>query len=192
MVTYFVPISGLLKVVEIFLFPLLPFFFSFSSFPPISVVFSSSLHFSLLSSLFSPRASIFLVFLLVLVLVLVLLISLSISELAKMGHRVEIYADLSNRDVGRVTEFSSGGESGGDGGGTVTWLHYSSFDPVTAPVHKALKNYQCDSDGDGDGNVDDSGGDVFIAWRYALSLSLSLSPVYRRRYLWLHDLVDGE
>ena len=84
------------------------------------------------------------------------------------------------------------GNCGSRGGGSVTWLHYSSFDPAAAP--DLLKNNNSNSNSNSNNKItsDDCGNDVFIAWRYSLSLSLSLAPTYHNnRYLWLHDLVDG-
>jgi hypothetical protein len=51
-----------------------------------------------------------------------------------------------------------------EAGPGVYWLPHTAFTPNRAAV------------------------DVFVAWRYAASLSLAGTA--RRRFLWLHDLVD--
>ena len=110
-------------------------------------------------------------------------------ELAKLGHEVFIFGDLGAIDVGYTTSYpsycaeegssnssissgisdsssssSSSGRSVCATQGRVTWLHYSSFDM-------------------------DELYDVFIAWRYVLSLSLSKSA--KKSFVWLHDLISS-
>lgn len=94
-------------------------------------------------------------------------------ELAKLGHEVFIFGDLGAVDVGYTTSYppycaedssSSSSVCAANAQGRVTWLHYGSFD-MDEPY------------------------DVFIAWRYVLSLSLSKSA--KQSYVWLHDLISS-
>eukprot|EP01035_Chromulina_nebulosa_P031084 gene31084-41399_t len=94
-------------------------------------------------------------------------------ELAKLGHEVFIFGDLGAVDVGYTTSYcaeesssssSSRSVCAANAQGRVTWLHYGSFD-MDEPY------------------------DVFIAWRYVLSLSLSKSA--KQSYVWLHDLISS-
>ena len=86
-------------------------------------------------------------------------------ELAKLGHEVFIFGDLGAVDVGYTTSYPPycAGKSVCMQG-YVKWLHYSSFD-MDEPY------------------------DVFIAWRYVLSLSLSKSA--KKSFVWLHDLISS-
>jgi hypothetical protein len=118
-------------------------------------------------------------------------------ELARLGFEVVIYAGVTGADHGTVQYFdalsspksSSSASSGGDQAdlatrGSVTWLHYDTYDPT--PVHPPTR---CE---------------VFVAWRYGISLGLARSPrtVHAPgasapgmrcggKYLWLHDLIPG-
>ena len=80
-------------------------------------------------------------------------------ELAKLGYAVEIYADPPSEDIGTITYPVDDSHFG-----SVSWYHYSAFDPDRVDY------------------------DVFISWRYALSLPLSAK--FRLRALWLHDLIE--
>lgn len=87
-------------------------------------------------------------------------------EFAKLGHVVHIFGDPSAADVGLIEDYPCEGvpDIGLTCAGRVVWEHHSSFDI-------------------------DARYDVFIAWRYALSLSLGKGA--RRSYLWLHDLIPA-
>ena len=131
-------------------------------------------------------------------------------ELAKLGYPVIVYAGVTAADHGTVVQYFYPPEDAGDcsegtppaAAGTVTWLHYDSYDPSQTPV-------SCE---------------VFIAWRYAVSMALGRAPAFnfaspwfsapptggqqhlplsslddlsRRyrcgaKYLWLHDLVGED
>ena len=98
-------------------------------------------------------------------------------ELAALGYDVEVYADppdadiyYSNTDNGNSsdnsnTDNSSDNELQSGSQGSVKWLHYSCYNPL-------------------------SKADVFIAWRY--SMSILLGQHCRKRFLWLHDLVGSD
>jgi hypothetical protein len=119
-------------------------------------------------------------------------------ELARRGFEVVVYAGVTEADHGTVQYFDaerwmdgpgsaspSGARAGRAAQGSVTWLHYDSYDP--APEHPPTR---CE---------------VFIAWRYGISLGLARSPrtVHDApgasdtgarcggKYLWLHDLVPS-
>lgn len=80
-------------------------------------------------------------------------------ELAKLGYNVEIYADPPAEDISTI--YYSVNETNF---GSVSWYHYSAFDPDRLDY------------------------DVFISWRYAVSMPLSSK--HRLRVLWLHDLIE--
>ena len=98
-------------------------------------------------------------------------------ELARRGVNVEIFADLPLADRFRVSYQHAHDTVPGEGQrpvvGRVSWLHYLDFDSRREDL------------------------DVFVSWRYAISLGLTLlappppspSPRRLRRFLWLHDLV---
>jgi predicted O-linked N-acetylglucosamine transferase (SPINDLY family)/glycosyltransferase involved in cell wall biosynthesis len=86
-------------------------------------------------------------------------------ELAKYGYNIEIYTDIPLEDRYFTSYQSSESSAAAAVVGKVQWFHYLDFN-----VSRSI--------------------DVFISWRYALSLSLSLNS--KRRYLWLHDLVPKE
>jgi glycosyltransferase involved in cell wall biosynthesis/tetratricopeptide (TPR) repeat protein len=83
-------------------------------------------------------------------------------ELAKFGYNIEIYTDIPLEDR-YFTSYQSPDTSTAIG--RVQWFHYLDFN-----ISRSI--------------------DVFISWRYALSLSLSINC--QRKYLWLHDLVPKE
>ena len=89
-------------------------------------------------------------------------------ELAKLGHHVYIFGELSLADIGHTTIYpvdcNPSTVTDNCGAGFVRWLHYSSFD-----IDEVF--------------------DIFIAWRYVISLSLTKSS--RASFLWLHDLVSA-
>ncbi|CAN0558487.1 unnamed protein product, partial [Ectocarpus sp. 12 AP-2014] len=76
-------------------------------------------------------------------------------ELAKLGFWVEVYADPIGNDIGRDRGFE-GAEDGGAGG--VVWYPHKAYDVSRPP-------------------------DVFVAWRYQVSLHLAEGS--SRRFLWL-------
>jgi glycosyltransferase involved in cell wall biosynthesis len=98
-------------------------------------------------------------------------------ELAKLGYEVVVYAGVTDADHGLVQRYAAD-TAGGVSSGSVTWLHYDTYDP-SPPAPDDLAG-RCE---------------VFIAWRYALSLGLARNP--RRvgncggKFLWLHDLIPG-
>lgn len=99
-------------------------------------------------------------------------------ELAKRGYEVVVYAGVTDADHGRVFTYTSmdnaADSTGPSTSGTVTWLHYDYYNPTA---------------------VEASSCEVFVAWRYAISLGLSTyqrGPHYcNRKYLWLHDLIPN-
>ena len=99
-------------------------------------------------------------------------------ELAKRGYDVVVYAGVTETDHGRVLTYTTTDNILDSDGraisGRVTWLHYDYYNPTT---------------------VDASRCEVFVAWRYAISLGLSTHPrgphSCNRKYLWLHDLIPG-
>ncbi len=80
-------------------------------------------------------------------------------ELAKLGYNVEIYADPPAEDISTIQY-----RVNEDIFGSVSWYHYSAYDPDRLDY------------------------DVFISWRYAVSMPLSSK--HRLRVLWLHDLIE--
>ena len=94
-------------------------------------------------------------------------------ELARLGYRVDVYGDITNDEHNKVV-FNSERDFGI---GQVRWLQMSSFNAngclfdVTPGSHFDGLCY-----------------DVFIAWRYSISLILGLHSA-KQRFLWLHDLV---
>ncbi|CAM9221466.1 unnamed protein product [Discosporangium mesarthrocarpum] len=91
-------------------------------------------------------------------------------ELAQLGFWVEVYADPSEEDMGLDLGWSRGadvGERGIEGGGRVedrgggvVWYSFKAYD-VSRPA------------------------DIFVAWRYHISLALGQGSPHR--YLWLQD-----
>eukprot|EP01040_Poterioochromonas_malhamensis_P008695 gene8695-9413_t len=88
-------------------------------------------------------------------------------ELAKFGYSIEIYTSdlpLKDRYFTSYTNVRSGNDSLHPRKiGKIQWFHYLDYAVERQDV------------------------DVFIAWRYALSLSLARNA--KKRFLWLHDLV---
>jgi hypothetical protein len=97
--------------------------------------------------------------------------------LAKLGYEVVVYAGVTDADHGLVQRYAAD-TADGVSSGSVTWLHYDTYDP-SPPAADDLAG-RCE---------------VFIAWRYALSLGLARNS--RRvgncggKFLWLHDLIPG-
>ena len=100
-------------------------------------------------------------------------------ELAALGYDVEVYADPPDADIYHSNSDTDSDNSSTDSNsdnssgievqsglqGSVKWLHYSCYNPL-------------------------SKADVFIAWRY--SMSVLLGQHCRKRFLWLHDLVGSD
>ncbi|CAM9978581.1 unnamed protein product, partial [Sphacelaria rigidula] len=78
-------------------------------------------------------------------------------ELARLGYWVEVYADPVGDDVGVDNGGSDGGHTGNNGGGVV-WYSCKSYNVANPP-------------------------DVFVAWRYHVSLHLAKGS--GRVFLWL-------
>lgn len=122
-------------------------------------------------------------------------------ELARLGYDVTIYSSVTGADHGSVYHYAADGtvvhsstvsdtislgnyddiKHGGKLGdslavGSVTWMQHDTYNP--APRQAA--DVRCE---------------VFIAWRYAISLGLARQPRHfagcGRKYLWLHDLIPG-
>lgn len=97
-------------------------------------------------------------------------------ELARQGYEVVVYAGVTEADHNTVHSY---------GAGSVTWLHYDYYNH-----HHHVPRTTADH-----GDSDDDRCEIFVAWRYAISLSLATqSRRYRqcgRKYLWLHDLIPG-
>eukprot|EP01032_Pedospumella_encystans_P010712 gene10712-12498_t len=99
-------------------------------------------------------------------------------ELAKRGYEVVVYAGVTEADHGRVLTYANTENIVDSDGlaarGSVTWLHYDYYNPTTVDLSRC---------------------EVFVAWRYAISLGLSTHPrgphSCNRKYLWLHDLIPG-
>ena len=136
-------------------------------------------------------------------------------ELARLGHDVVIYAGVTEADHGHVQYYNSLGQNSplredlqqqqqevvvGEGAvvtaGSVTWLHYDYYNPFpTAPAAEG------DDINSSSSNDEQSECEIFIAWRYAISLGLARgkkasisthpSTSCGQSYLWLHDLIPG-
>ena len=99
--------------------------------------------------------------------------------MALKGYHVEVYANPSIKDINKtiyypVHQHQHNNNNEYMSQGSVTWYHYSYYN-VDRTSLASLSPYECE--------------DVFIAWRYSVSLPLSQAPI---RYLWLHDLVTAD
>lgn len=114
-------------------------------------------------------------------------------ELARMGYDVVVYSSVTSADHGSVHYYTADGpltasvamqwRGAGNGlqrdVGSVSWLHHNTYNPIP----------------DTSGQQVDSRCEIFIAWRYTISLGLARQPRHfagcGRKYLWLHDLIPG-
>jgi len=106
-------------------------------------------------------------------------------ELAKRGYEVVVYAGVTEADHNTMYYYTTGGEVPPHMNtdlstnqlihdvGSVRWLHYDHYNLYE-------ERAECE---------------VFVAWRYVISLGLARQPRRHRhcgrKYLWLHDLIPG-